>query len=283
VITSACRTIGTSTWTAVAATASREQHDVVAFKAGEICGEKLASGHDDHIEAGIGLVASEQLAGEALGPVADNGPSELSRRGDAESRPTRSRGGGLASQHEHRHEATVPLGSVRVNVLEVGAPPDPLMWLETLGHAKPWRAGRDHVDATTPSDASGPWRDGASGPGVHSSCSCVRESHASCGGGCDWAEKCASWITRLTVTGRGRTAEPLMVDVAPKSVNKAGCENPVVSSSAHLLEGRARRRVAHALRHQRRQGSQPVFHNCGKFCGKFGPFRTGRHEKPCGA
>lgn len=104
--------------------------------------------------------------------------------------------------------------------------------------------------ATTPSDASGPWRDGASGPDVHSWCSCVRGSHASCGGGCDWAEKCASWITRLTVTGRGRTAEPLMVDVARKRVNKAGSRvvgqpgpGPVVSSSAPLGRRRVRRRA----------------------------------------
>ena len=132
--TSACRTIGTSARTALAATASREQHDVVAFKAGEICGEKLASGHDDDIEAGIGLVAAEQLAGETLGSVADNGPPEFPRRRDAESRPTRIRGG-FASQHEHRHEAAVSLRTVLVDVLEVGPPPDSLMWLESLGHA----------------------------------------------------------------------------------------------------------------------------------------------------
>jgi len=76
--------------------------------------------------------------------------------------------------------------------------------------------------ATTPSGACGPWRGGASGPGVRSSCSCVRGSRASCGGGCDWAEKCASWITRLAVSGPDRTAEPLMVDGGSKCVNKRG-------------------------------------------------------------
>jgi len=134
VATSACRTIGTPPWTALTATASREQHDVVAFKAGEICGEKLASGHDDDIEAGIGLVAAEQLAGEALGSVADNGPPEFARRRDTESRPTRIRAG-FASEHEHRHEAAVPLRAVLVDVLEVGPPADALVRLESLGHA----------------------------------------------------------------------------------------------------------------------------------------------------
>ena len=140
--TSTCRTIGTPAWTALTATASREQHDVVAFKAGEICGEKLASGHDDDIEAGIGLVAAEQLAGEALGSVADNGPPEFPRCRHAESRSTRLRGG-LAGEHEHRHEAAVPLRAVLVDVLEVGPATDALVRFESLGHARPWRAVRD--------------------------------------------------------------------------------------------------------------------------------------------
>ena len=82
--TSACAAIGASSRTGVAATAAGEQHDVVAFKAGEVCGEELASGYDDDVEAGIGLVAAEQFAGEALGPVADNGAPEFARGGHAE-------------------------------------------------------------------------------------------------------------------------------------------------------------------------------------------------------
>ena len=73
--TSACAVIGASSRTRVAATAAGEEHDVIAFKAGEVCGEEFASRYDDDIEAGIWLVAAEQFAGEALGPVADNGAS----------------------------------------------------------------------------------------------------------------------------------------------------------------------------------------------------------------
>ena len=140
--TSACRTIGTPPWTALTATASREQHDVVAFKAGEICGEKLASGHDDHIEGGLGLVTAEQLAGETLGSVADNGPPEFARRRDTESRPTRIRAG-FASEHEHRHEAAVPFRAMLVDVLEVGPATDALVRFESLRHARLRRAVRD--------------------------------------------------------------------------------------------------------------------------------------------
>jgi len=142
VATSTCRTIGTPAWTALTATASREQHDVVAFKAGEICGEKLASGDDDDIEAGIGFMASEQLAGEALGSVADNGPPEFPRRRHAQSRPTRLRGG-LAGEHEHRHEAAVPFRAMLVDVLEVGPATDALVRFESLRHARLRRAVRD--------------------------------------------------------------------------------------------------------------------------------------------
>ena len=82
--TSACAAISAPAGAGVTAAASGEQHDVVAFKAGEVCGEELASGHDDDVEAGIGLVTTEQFAGEALGPVPDNGPPEFARGCHAE-------------------------------------------------------------------------------------------------------------------------------------------------------------------------------------------------------
>jgi len=127
--------IGASSRTRVAATAAGEEHDVIAFKAGEVCGEEFASRYDDDIEAGIWLVAAEQFAGEALGPVADNGSPEFARGGHAEPRSAGVRGHRFASQDEHGHEAAVPLRAVLVDVLEVGPPADALVRLESLGHA----------------------------------------------------------------------------------------------------------------------------------------------------
>ena len=82
--TSAGAAIGASSWTGVTAAAAGEQHDVVAFKAGEICSEELTPGYDDDVEAGLGFVATEEFAGEALGPVADNGSPEFARGSHAE-------------------------------------------------------------------------------------------------------------------------------------------------------------------------------------------------------
>ena len=133
--TSTCRAIGTTSWAGLPAAAAGEQHDVVAFKAGEVCAEELASGYDDDVEAGIGLVAAEQFARETLGSIANDGASELPRRGhtqpgwaDVRCRITR--------QHEHGHEATVPLRALCVNVLEVGPTADTFVRVKSLGHAE---------------------------------------------------------------------------------------------------------------------------------------------------
>lgn len=133
--TSTCRAIGTTSWAGLPAAPAGEQHDVVAFKAGEVCAEELASGNDDDVEAGIGLVAAEQFAGETLGSIANDGAPELSRRGDTQpGRPAvRCR---ITRQHEHGHEATVPLRALRVDVLEVAPTPDAFVRLESLGHAE---------------------------------------------------------------------------------------------------------------------------------------------------
>jgi len=133
--TSACAAPGASSWTGVTAAAAGEQHDVVAFKAGEVCGEELTPGDDDDVEAGSRLVAAEQFAGKALGPVADNGSPEFARGGHAEPRSAGVREHRFASQDEHGHEAAVPLRAVLVDVLEVGPPADALVRLESLGHA----------------------------------------------------------------------------------------------------------------------------------------------------
>ncbi len=135
--TSACRAIGAPSWPGIPATAAGEQHDVVAFKAGEIGSEELASGYDDDIEPGIGLVASEQLAGEAFGSVADNGPPEFAGRRHAQTGLTV--GGRVAGEHEHGHEAAVPLRPMRVDVLEIDPTANALVRLQSLGHARSWR------------------------------------------------------------------------------------------------------------------------------------------------
>ena len=61
------------------------------LEAGEVGVEELAPGNDDHVDAGIGLVAAEQLAREAFGSIADNGASQLACRGDAQPRRPRDR------------------------------------------------------------------------------------------------------------------------------------------------------------------------------------------------
>ena len=136
--TSACRAIGAPSWPGVPATAAGEQHDVVAFKAGEIGSEELASGDDDDIEPGVGFVASEELAGEAFGSVADNGPPEFARRRHTQTGATV--GGCVAGEHEHGHEAAVPLGPMGVDVLEIDPAANALVRLQSLlGHARSWR------------------------------------------------------------------------------------------------------------------------------------------------
>ncbi len=139
-VTSACRAIGGASWPGIPATSAGKQHDVIAFKAGEVGGEKLASGYDDDVEAGTWLVASEQLTGEALGPVADDGSAEFARRRHTQARLAV--GGSVAGEHEHGHEAAVPLRPVRVDVLEIDPTANALVRLQSLGHARSWRARR---------------------------------------------------------------------------------------------------------------------------------------------
>src|SRR5689334_17128718 len=121
-----------------AATAGREQHDVVTFEAWKIGGEELAPRHDHDVEGDLGLVAAEQFARDALGAIADDGPADLARGRDPEAGCGSRAGRGVgaaAIQHEHRHEAPVALHPTRVDVFEVGPAADTLRgWQGLIGH-----------------------------------------------------------------------------------------------------------------------------------------------------
>jgi hypothetical protein len=109
--------------------------------------EKFAAWDNDNVEARSGLAASEQLAGETLGAIANHGAANFSRRRNAETcRLAR------IMSDEHGHEPPVQLDALVVSQLEVGSPPDVLGRPER----RQWLSAR-----RKPSIASAPLRGGA--------------------------------------------------------------------------------------------------------------------------
>ena len=75
---------------------------VVGLKAGERRIEHFPAGHNDHIESRWRLVSSEQLAGETLGSVPNDGGAEFPCSGNAKPTPR-----AVVGRNEQRHEPPV--------------------------------------------------------------------------------------------------------------------------------------------------------------------------------
>jgi hypothetical protein len=139
--------------------ASRNESDVVAFKAGEFGREELAFGDDHDIDAWAWLVTAEQLSRTPFRAIPDNRAAKLSGRRDPEPAHGKTR-----VQEKHRHEAAPQLEPLLIDPLEVRPTSDPLAGLERLSasfvqaHSSP---AAPAVGVRKPSSVSGPWRDGA--------------------------------------------------------------------------------------------------------------------------
>jgi hypothetical protein len=75
---------------------------VVGLKAGEGRIEHFPAGHYDHVESRWRLVSSEQLAGETLGSVPNDGGSKFPCSGNAKPTPHT-----VVGHNEQRHETPV--------------------------------------------------------------------------------------------------------------------------------------------------------------------------------
>ena len=220
----------------------REQHDVVAFKAGEVGGEELAPRHDDDVEAGIGLVVRRNSSRtRRLARLRTTAPRAC---GWPRRRAANARVAPASRADEHGHEAAVPLRAVCVDVSRsrsAGGRARAAGVARSRGRSCA-AGGSPGARPTRPSGACGPWRDGASGPGVRSWCSCVRGSRASCGGGGDWAEKCASWLTGWSVTRSSRRTRDEPADGRRRTSNcqQTRPRRRVVSSPLPMLRPRPR-------------------------------------------
>lgn len=158
---------------------SCKEGTIVGFKAAKLGIEHFPPRNDDDVQSRGELVATKDLARQSLGPVANDSAAQFSRRRHAETCHW-----GVVWQREDRHEATGGAKPPLIDALIIGAPGDSLRWTQRLVGP--------HESFIRPT-AFGPWRDDASAPGGHFSCSCGPESHGSvCDGGCS-VETCASW------------------------------------------------------------------------------------------
>ena len=89
---------------------------IFGFKSSQAGIEQLALRHDDHVEAGSDLVATENLSNQSFGPVPRNGAPELFGGGN-----TKSANGKRVRQHEQSAELPVNPGAPIVNLLKFRA------------------------------------------------------------------------------------------------------------------------------------------------------------------
>lgn len=121
--------------------AKSERIGVVGLKTGERRIKHFPARNNDDIEARGRLVATEQLAGQALGAAPDDGGSQLPGGRNSETRSMPPIG-----HHEERHEPSLQPCAAIVRLLEVGTAADPFLPAKVLRHR---RLGRRYPSSET--------------------------------------------------------------------------------------------------------------------------------------
>jgi hypothetical protein len=102
---------------------------VIGLKAGERHIEHFPARYDDHIESRWRFLSPEQLAGEPLGSVSNNGRPELPCGGNTKATPR-----AAVRRDEQGHEPPVQPNALLVGPFEFRASPDPLVPGKALRH-----------------------------------------------------------------------------------------------------------------------------------------------------
>ena len=105
--------------------ASFNEVSVIGFKGAQACVEQLALRHNHHVVPGRDLVATEDLSNQSFRSISLNRPSELAGR-----RNPQPSDAAAVGQEEHGAVPAMDSGATLVDLFELRAPANALVWAE---------------------------------------------------------------------------------------------------------------------------------------------------------